>query len=203
MSSAYGVINTPNPVVSLSSVLPLHFFLNAGEGVKVVAVDKTNEVQLSTLHGMLNEEIQNGNTYPQEHQLNLEEWRNYFLTAAAFVALSDNGDTVYGTFYIKPNFPGRCSHICNGGFITHKAHRGKGVGIIMANSFLSLAPLLGYRASMFNLVFENNVASVKLWRKLQFVEIGRVPKAGRLKKQDSEEEEFVDAIMFYKDFGQN
>lgn len=24
---------------------------------------------------------------------------------------------VAGCFYVKPNFPGRCSHVCNGGFI--------------------------------------------------------------------------------------
>ena len=26
-------------------------------------------------------------------------------------------------FYVKPNFPGRCAHVCNGGFITKKNFR--------------------------------------------------------------------------------
>lgn len=80
----------------------------------------------------------------------------------------------------------------------------------MAFAFIQIAPLLGYKASMFNLVFENNIASVRLWRSTGFQEIGRVPNAGYLiKRKDAnertensveEEEEFVDAIMFYYQF---
>ena len=32
----------------------------------------------------------------------------------------DEEASVLGTFYIKPNFPDRCAHICNGGFITEE-----------------------------------------------------------------------------------
>jgi L-amino acid N-acyltransferase YncA len=91
-------------------------------------------------------------------------------------------------------------HICNGGFITADEFRGRGNGKIMAKAFLILAPALGYRASMFNLVFENNKASCSLWQSLGFRQIGVIPHAGRLKKKDSDEEEYVDAIMFYYDF---
>lgn len=83
-----------------------------------------------------------------------------FTITALFSYLLDPNSTVvaYGTFYIKPNFPGRCSHvsylsnllsefdihwICNGGFIVNKDHRGKGVGKLMATSFLKIAPALG------------------------------------------------------------
>jgi L-amino acid N-acyltransferase YncA len=70
----------------------------------------------------------------------------------------------------------------------------------MALAFQILAPTLGYRASMFNLVFENNKASVALWDSLNFQRLGVIPNAGRLKKKDSTDEEYVNAIMFYKDF---
>jgi RimJ/RimL family protein N-acetyltransferase len=55
---------------------------------------------------------------------------------------------------------------------------------------------------MFNLVFESNVASIKLWRRLGFKEIGRIPKAGRLRGQGAtpDTEGYVDAIQFYWDF---
>ena len=58
---------------------------------------------------------------------------------------------------------------------------------------------------MFNLVFENNTASVRLWDSLGFKRIGMVPNAGRLKKRNgngADEEEYVNAIMFYKDFAE-
>lgn len=67
----------------------------------------------------------------------------------------------------------------------------------MGESFPVLAAALGYQASVFNLVFENNVASVKIWRRLGYQEVGRIPKAGRLANSPGK---LVDAIIFYKDF---
>lgn len=37
---------------------------------------------------------------------------------------------------------GRCSHICNAGFLTTSAARGKGVGIAMGETYLDFAPRL-------------------------------------------------------------
>lgn len=67
----------------------------------------------------------------------------------------------------------------------------------MGECFPTVASALGYKASVFNLVFENNIASVKIWRKLGFQEVGRIPKAGRL---NNSPDKLVDAIIFYKDF---
>ena len=78
-------------------------------------------------------------------------------------------------FYVKPNFPGRCSHICNGGFVTARHARRQGVARLMGVQFQRIAKDLGYKASFFNLVFVSNVASVNLWRSLGFLETGRVP----------------------------
>ena len=102
-----------------------------------------------------------------------------------------------GAFYIKPNFPGRCSHICNAGFIVRKEDRGCGIGSFMVEMYLKLAKDLGYKASFFNLVFVSNDTSVKMWRKFGFKEIGRVPNAGNLKGRG-----FTDALQFYYDLTQ-
>jgi ribosomal protein S18 acetylase RimI-like enzyme len=42
----------------------------------------------------------------------------------------------------------------------------------MGSNFIKLAKELDYVASFFNLVYENNPASVNLWRSLGFKEIG-------------------------------
>ena len=47
-----------------------------------------------------------------------------------------------GTFYIKPNYPGRSSHVCNGGFIVTDAARNRGVGRLMGERYLEWAPKL-------------------------------------------------------------
>lgn len=97
-----------------------------------------------------------------------------------------------GSFYIKPNYPGRSSHVCNGGFLVTGAARGRGVGRKMGECYLDWAPKLGYRYSVFNLVYETNVASCRIWDGLGFQKIGRVPECGNLKSYDRP----VDAIIY-------
>jgi hypothetical protein len=104
----------------------------------------------------------------------LEGYRGYFLSHAAFVVRalepgldadgkpSATGDVI-GCFYVKPNFPGRCSHVCNGGFITKSNFRKQGAGRLMGACFLRLGRDLGYKLSYFNLVFESNPESYRLW----------------------------------------
>lgn len=201
MSSAYGNIARPgdSAVDPLARLLPMSTTLpDSSTPVSVVRLTKDSPpAVLSTVMDMLNAEIEAGNSYPQETQLDLPGFLAYFLSHDAFAVLSNS--EVAGAFYIKPNYPGRCSHICNGGFLTRNGFRRQGVATLMGTLFIKFAPLLGYRASVFNLVFENNEASVGTWRKLGFTEIGRVPNAGRLKKPEGGEE-YVDAIMFYYDF---
>ncbi|CAI6332628.1 unnamed protein product [Periconia digitata] len=103
-------------------------------------------------------------------------------------------------YYIKPNYPGRSSHLCNAGFIVPPSLRGQGLGQIAARSFCFYGPASGYRGSVFNLVYVNNEASVKLWERLGFWNVGRIPEAGRLRKADGSGEEFVDAWVVYGDF---
>ncbi|KXS09687.1 acyl-CoA N-acyltransferase [Gonapodya prolifera JEL478] len=202
MSSAYGVIARPSAAVDLSTILPVHASLRDKTPVLVDRVDKAtvDAASLEQMRELLNHEIRDGKTYPQETELDPEAFAAYFLSYDAFAARDAAGGELLGCFYIKPNFPGRCSHICNAGFLTMPAHRNRGVGRALATAFLRLAPALGYRASMFNLVFESNEASVRLWRSFGFREIGRVPEAGRLKVGPGGSEVWVDAIQFYYDF---
>lgn len=51
--------------------------------------------------------------------------------------------------------------ICNAGFLIPASQRGRGFGSILARSYLHYGPRLGYEASVFNLVYVNNIASVK------------------------------------------
>lgn len=100
-------------------------------------------------------------------------------------------------------------------------HRGSGFGALLAKSYVHYAPLLGYQASVFNLVYVNNIASVKyglflgamqrrltvlyprLWERLGFSKAGLIPRAGRLRTKDGIGEEYVDAWVFYKSFQEN
>ncbi|KAJ6160975.1 hypothetical protein N7470_004371 [Penicillium chermesinum] len=157
------------------------------------------------LHAEFSAEITRGSTYPMEEPMALQAYADYWFGTFAVVAVLDdpsdsNGlkegrdweKVCLGTFYIKPNYPGRCSHICNAGFLSATAARGKGVGQTMGEAYLDFAPRLGYTYSVFNLVFANNPASIRIWEKLGFSVIGRVPKAARL----ANSKELVDALIF-------
>ena len=92
-----------------------------------------------------------------------------------FVVLS--GETIVGTFTIKPNMPDRASHIANASYMTHPAHEGKGIGLFMANYSLEEAKRLGYTAMQFNIVIKSNERAVRLWKKVGFEIIGEIPDA--------------------------
>ncbi|EJF57528.1 hypothetical protein DICSQDRAFT_183139, partial [Dichomitus squalens LYAD-421 SS1] len=181
------------------------------------------------IHKTFADELERGQTYPQEILPGEEYTRAlfdayYFAGDVLIAVLGREGDQlqqdeaespigfieavggrgweecIAGCYYVKPNYPGRSSHICNAGFLVPPNQRGRGVGAVLARSFLHYGPRLGYEASVFNLVYVNNVASVKLWEALNFEKAGRIPRAGRLKKADGSGEEYVDAWVFYRSF---
>ena len=57
--------------------------------------------------------------------------------------------------------------------ITHAEDRGNGVATVCGRAYLILAPL-GYRASVFNLVFASNYIFIQIWKRLGFERIGFV-----------------------------
>lgn len=57
------------------------------------------------------------------------------------------------TAYVK------CAHTPR----TTSQARGLGVGYAMGRHYLRFAKELGYLGSLFNLVFVNNIASIKIW----------------------------------------
>ncbi|CAD0051252.1 unnamed protein product [Aureobasidium pullulans] len=174
--------------------------------------DQVPKTLLHYLCALLNREIDKGDTYPMINELPLESFGPYwFANFGAVMLLGDvsNVEHVWqlekegidwskqclGSFYIKPNYPGRSSHVCNGGFLVSDVARNRGVGRLMGEGYLEWAPQLGYTYSVFNLVYETNIASVRIWDALGFKRIGRVPGCGNLKSSDH----LVDAIIFGRD----
>ena len=202
MSSAYGAQEND---ISLPLIPSLPFCLTStftpspslSESLYLSQVTKDDEKENEIMRNALNYEIRKGNTYPQEKEMTPSQFRSYFFSHYAFAAKTESGE-IYGFFYIKPNFPGRSSHICNGGFIVLSTHQGKGVGKLMAQAYLYLARDLGFRGSFFNLVYESNVPSLRLWDRLGFTRAGRLPKAGRLLNGNGDEE-YIDAIQIHYD----
>lgn len=194
MTTAYGsgsdVSSRGDGYARLLPYIPLNATLTDGSFVVIdfLRTSKDEEV----VKELLNDRIEEGESWPFSERLGDREFRNYFFAHTALVARLKDG-RVIGAFYCKPNFPGRCSHYCNGGFLTHPDWRRRGVANAMVTTYLRVARDLGFHAVLFNLVFASNISSVRLWEKFGFTRIGVLPDCGQLRSGVS------DAYQYYYD----
>ncbi|PWY80490.1 histone acetyltransferase Spt10 [Aspergillus heteromorphus CBS 117.55] len=179
------------------------------------SADSVPRSLLAYLSDQLNKEIEGGDTYAMIDPIPLEQFGSYWFSNFGAIMLLGDIKSVQevhilgrgraswskiclGSFNIRPNYPGRSSHVCNGMFLVTDAARNKGVGRLMGEGYLEWAPKMGYTYAVFNLVYESNVASCRLWDALGFKRIGRVPGGGRLISNPGQ---YVDAIIYGRDLG--
>ncbi len=99
---------------------------------------------------------------------------------------------ILGTYYIKTNRAGPGRHVCNCGYMVSSKARGKGLATSMCEHSQEIAIKLGYKAMQFNLVATSNDGAVRLWNKLGFDTVGRLPKAFSHPSKG-----YVDALVMY------
>ena len=112
--------------------------------------------------------------------------------AAAFVA--EDGGTIVGTYYLRPNQPGRGAHVANGGYMVAASHRGRGLASELCGHSVETARRLGYRAMQFNFVVATNAAAVRAWERHGFRVVGRLP--GAFRHADLG---YVDALVMFRE----
>jgi GNAT superfamily N-acetyltransferase len=122
--------------------------------------------------------VARGDGFPQAPPLTRDVFVATWVNPVSIVvgARAAAGGRLLGAYYLKPNFAPRAGHIANAGYVVDEAARGRGVGRALVEDSVWRAPLLGFRAIQFNLVFESNPAR-KLYEELGWVEIGRIPEA--------------------------
>ena len=118
-----------------------------------------------------------GEGYPQRPgPLAVDDFRDYWLEKKSAVVVARGDGRLVGSYYLKPNFPGRAAHIANAGYLVVPGLRGRGVGTALVEDSLAEARRLGFDAMQFNLVFASNPAR-RLYERLGFQAIGRIPEA--------------------------
>jgi len=114
------------------------------------------------------------------------------IPSATYVAC-DAGGAILGTYFIKPNQPGLGDHVCNCGYVVTPHAQGKGIAAAMCEHSQRVAVDLRFRAMQFNFVVATNERAVRLWERLGFTVVGRLPGAFR-----HQELGFVDALVMFK-----
>jgi GNAT superfamily N-acetyltransferase len=128
------------------------------------------------LHREFNRILAAGEGYPQPGPIPYEAFRAYWLDAkSAVVGAWARSDAAFvGSYFLKPNGPGRVAHVANAGYFVVAEWRGKGAGESLVRESMDRARALGFDALQFNLVFETNPARA-LYERLGFEAVGRVP----------------------------
>lgn len=121
--------------------------------------------------------IRAGETYALPRTMTKQEAIEYWLSTEKMTYVAEDEGEILGTYYLRANQLGAGSHVCNCGYVTSEAARGRGIAAQMCEHSLAEARKAGYRGMQYNLVASTNAGAVRLWRRLGFETVGTLPNA--------------------------
>ena len=129
-----------------------------------------------------NEIVRAGVAFPQENELD-EMTGDEFFKAQSFtgLAVDDTSGEILALYILHPNNVGRCSHIANASYAVRADLRGKHIGEIIVKHCIEKARELGFRILQFNAVVASNIHARNLYKRLGFIELGKIPGGFRMK----------------------
>jgi GNAT superfamily N-acetyltransferase len=142
----------------------------------VVVIGPLMATEHDTLFDLFADIVAGGDGYPQAPPLTKGMFETTWVTSVTLVVAARLDGALVGAYYLKPNFPGRAAHIANAGYVVGSAHRRRGIGRLLVEDSIGRAPLLGFDAIQFNLVFATNPARA-LYEELGWRAIGILPEA--------------------------
>lgn len=137
-----------------------------------------------------------GETYAYQRDLTKEQARALWIDTPRRTFVFEEDGQVLGSYYIKTNQSGPGALVANCGYMVSEAARGRGLATAMCEHSQRVARELGYLAMQFNFVASTNEGAVRLWNRLGFATVGRLPKAFQHPTKG-----YVDALVMYKWLG--
>lgn len=140
-----------------------------------------------------NEIVEEGIAFPQIELLDYKSGLDFFESQSfTGVAIEQETGKMVGLYILHPNNVGRCGHISNASYAVKSGERGKRIGEILVLHCITKAKEIGFKILQFNAVVCTNVAALRLYEKLGFVQLGTIPN-GFLMKDGS----YQDIIPHY------
>jgi len=156
-------------------------------------IREATETDFEEIWHIFHEIVSAGETYAYPQNTSKEEANRLWMQIPRKTYVAEEEGKIFGTYYIKTNQAGPGSHVCNCGYMVPLIARDKGLATSMCEHSQKIAIELGYKAMQFNFVAENNDGAVRLWNKLGFDTVGRLPMAFKHPTQG-----YVDALVMYK-----
>jgi ribosomal protein S18 acetylase RimI-like enzyme len=137
--------------------------------------------------------IRAGETYALPRDMGRDEALAYWRTPGHAVFVAEVAGEVLGTYFLRANASGGGAHVSNCGYVTLPAASGRGVAAAMCAHSLDEARRRGFRAMQYNSVIETNERAVRLWQRMGFDIVGRLPGAFEHPRLG-----FVDALVMFR-----
>src|SRR6185436_14872180 len=137
--------------------------------------------------------IRAGETYALPVTMTRDEALGYWSSPGHEVFVAEERDVVLGTYFLRPNQQGGGAHVANGAYMVAPAATGRGIAQRMCEHSLEQARSRGFLAMQFNFVVSTNERAVRLWERLGFAVVGRLPKAFRHPSSG-----LVDALVMHR-----
>lgn len=134
-----------------------------------------------------------GETYAYPQDSTKEQALDIWLNTPRKTFVAEENGVILGTYYIKTNQEGPGNHVCNCGYMVSPEARGRGLATSMCEHSQVLAKQLGYKAMQFNFVASSNEGAIRLWTKLGYETVGKLPKAFHHPSKG-----YIDALVMYK-----
>lgn len=120
--------------------------------------------------------VEEGGAFPRRPPVDREMLRCAWLERATTVQVARLSGRFAGAYFLRPAYPGLAAHIANAGYLVVSELRGRRIGSALADHSFVEARKRGFDAMLFNLVRARN-PSRRLWERLGFEAIGRIPDA--------------------------
>lgn len=147
-----------------------------------IKVREFNESDIQAANEIWNEVVEDGVAFPQEECLTEKSGLEFFKSQSyTGIAYDEETGDIVGLYILHPNNVGRCGHICNASYAVKSTQRGKQIGEILVTDCLKKAKEIGYGILQFNAVVATNQYALKLYKKLDFVQLGVLPNGFRMK----------------------
>ena len=156
-------------------------------------IREAKEIDFNKIWPIFQQIVSAGETYAYSKDTTKEQALNIWLKTPRKTFVLEEAGNILGTYFLKTNQSGPGNHVCNCGYMVSSQARGKGLATSMCQHSQEIAHELGYKAMQYNFVASSNKGAIRLWEKLGFEIVGKLPKAFNHPIKG-----YIDALIMYK-----